>query len=558
MNTLAIETWIHCWNFCDAAELRRLSLVCRYFRTLCQPLLFHSQCVKAPHPDVRRRNWIKLTDKVHQTAENLKDLAASTHAASVREWQCIGGRSIDLQQRFHSIADIHVLVDAWQTVLKIFSATLGAYQRVTVLRLDDFTIDAGFRTTLESLGSLEDLSLLRCNIICRTGNLLPLKTFSITGWSDVPPADGVGAIRIVAPHSLGRLIIGALIDGKYLLTTLVGYPLPKLVYLSVALTARISDLFFACLEFCPQLECIHIWYDESIQRIGDAPGGLTPPDHLPSTILPVLNSFRGPFILAGVFLRDRPVNDVELSRPISAMTVEQIGSTLVAISHGSIPIRGLSIGASFPPAPGREIFALVRELFPELRILSIRLTDETYWPIEVPDDGDTTDDEDDSSSAGSDAEYSAAPVVPAPSAEQPGYMYGPSNAVHAPDGEVLQQEGTASPVTITMDLIHTRRILLPPHLQVLRFTQRPACLVKTVFTSPEQHRAVLMLEALLPALDEVAFSDCENQWLRDRHVWTRDSNVPKSHVWGNPGVKIISMAWNADGKRREETSFFGL
>ncbi|KAJ7808929.1 hypothetical protein B0H14DRAFT_2608472 [Mycena olivaceomarginata] len=495
MNTLATETWIHCWNFCDAAELRRLSL---------------SQCVKAPHPDVRHRNWIKLTDKVHQTAENLKDLAASTHAASVREWQCIGGRSIDLQQRFHSIADIHVLVDAWQTVLKIFSTTLGAYQRVTVLRLDDFTIDAGFRTTLESLGSLEDLSLSRCNIICRTGNLLPLKTFSITGWSDVPSADGVGAVQLRSEWSMHSV---------------------QLVYLSVALTARISDLFFACLEFCPQLECIHIWYDESIQRIGDAPGGLTPPDQLPSTILPVLNSFRGPFILAGVFLRDRPVNDVELSRPISAMTVEQIGSTLVAISHGSIPIRGLSIGASFPPAPGREIFALVRELFPELRSLSIELTDETYWPIEVPDDGDTTDDEDDSSSAGSDAEYSAAPVVPAPSAEQPGYMYGPSNAVHAPDGEVLQQEGTASPVTITMDLIHTRRILLPPHLQVLRFTQRPACLVKIVFTSPEQHRAILMLEALLPALDEVAFSDCENQWLRDRHVWTRDSNVPKSHVW---------------------------
>ncbi|KAJ7466044.1 hypothetical protein FB451DRAFT_964209, partial [Mycena latifolia] len=34
------EIWLACWTLCSTRQLRRLSLVCQLFRSLCLPLLF--------------------------------------------------------------------------------------------------------------------------------------------------------------------------------------------------------------------------------------------------------------------------------------------------------------------------------------------------------------------------------------------------------------------------------------------------------------------------------------------------------------------------------------
>ncbi|KAJ6562993.1 hypothetical protein DFH09DRAFT_847762, partial [Mycena vulgaris] len=43
---LPSEIWLACWTLCSARQLRRLSLVCDLFRSLCLPPLFQTQSIK--------------------------------------------------------------------------------------------------------------------------------------------------------------------------------------------------------------------------------------------------------------------------------------------------------------------------------------------------------------------------------------------------------------------------------------------------------------------------------------------------------------------------------
>lgn len=100
-----------------------------------------------------------------------------------------------------------------------------------------------------------------------------------------------------------------------------------------------------------------------------------------------------------------------------------------------------------------------------------------------------------------------------------------------------------------MDFIDAGRIVLPPHLEVLRFTQQPAWLVRTEFDSHAQHRAILTLERFCPTLTEIVFCGYQDVWTRARDVWTRDHFLPRGRF--TRGRKLISLVWNAEGTRRE-------
>ncbi|KAJ7491708.1 hypothetical protein B0H11DRAFT_1718546, partial [Mycena galericulata] len=41
------ELWLASWTLCSNRQLRRLSLVCQLFRSLCLPLLFRNQTIDA-------------------------------------------------------------------------------------------------------------------------------------------------------------------------------------------------------------------------------------------------------------------------------------------------------------------------------------------------------------------------------------------------------------------------------------------------------------------------------------------------------------------------------
>ncbi|KAJ7719439.1 hypothetical protein DFH07DRAFT_1067874 [Mycena maculata] len=353
MLSSSAEIWCVCFGFCSVFTLRQLSLVCRYFCTLCRPLLSRRQSISAPHAVVSRHNWLKLTMDLHNKAEALNELATSPLAAFVREWHFTSDRSLDLQPRHPLIVNIHVLQDTWLRLNTIFTTTLGAYRRLTVLDLAHLTIDAEIRTVFESLEALKELSLSDCDIVSRTGTPLPLKKIQSVRF------------HVVAPHNLQRLTVSALLDAQALFVTLVHRPLPHLTHLSIVLTTRISDLFFVVLDSCARLERIEIRSVNLFGRIGDL--SELCPDQLPPATLPVLNRFEGVFSLVGRFVHNRPVNDVRLARSPLEMTAEEVLSTLATISQSSVTLRSLSIGPALPPAASPEIsMSILRAALPFL------------------------------------------------------------------------------------------------------------------------------------------------------------------------------------------------
>ncbi|KAJ7444505.1 hypothetical protein FB451DRAFT_1294227 [Mycena latifolia] len=89
LHILPAEIWLVCWTLCSARQLRRLSLVCQRFRSLCLPLLFqdqHFDGIPMQHrvdPD----NWIDRVRHLHRTAVRLDRLAEGHHALLVRSWK---------------------------------------------------------------------------------------------------------------------------------------------------------------------------------------------------------------------------------------------------------------------------------------------------------------------------------------------------------------------------------------------------------------------------------------------------------------------------------------
>ncbi|KAJ7258449.1 hypothetical protein B0H12DRAFT_1322638 [Mycena haematopus] len=542
VDRLATEIWGICWNYCGVPDLRRLCLVCKYFCTICQPPLFRRQTILAPF-DVNRSNWIKLTEKMHNRAVALHGLAPSPLAAFVREWDFMGNDALNhnaIQQSLPFIVNIHILQGTWRRVLTLFTTTLGAYQRLTVLRLAHLPIDATVRTAIESLEFLEELKLSECDIVARIGNLLPLKIFTLNGMR----GSQARSLHLVAPHNLHRLTVGNHVDAEPIFKALSCDLLPRLARISITMSACFFECFLPFLARCSQLESIHIRPYRS-----DRSGPTSLPDPLPITILPALKSFSGPFFLAGRFVQNRPVEHVQLNHSRMEIAAETVLSTLSAVSMGIVSLRSLSIGPAFPVEASPEIFEAVGTYFPHLRSLTLELVDQD------PDLSDVNGEEEEQEEEASDAEDEIDTrivelpegTIPVPSVAQadkeflpvlpnkktkapreslppnllPGHLYD-HGGVYTPDPERVELDDESSPVATVMDLIHAGRIVLPPQLEVLHFTQHPSWAGKSDFGTDEQHQAILSLEAFVPTLREIAFSDHQDCWLRDRHAWSAD------------------------------------
>ncbi|KAJ7448075.1 hypothetical protein B0H11DRAFT_1744513 [Mycena galericulata] len=67
LDLLPAEVWLACWILCSTRQLRRVSLVCQLFRSLCLPLLFSHQSFDAPElaSDINRDNWLDRVRHLH-------------------------------------------------------------------------------------------------------------------------------------------------------------------------------------------------------------------------------------------------------------------------------------------------------------------------------------------------------------------------------------------------------------------------------------------------------------------------------------------------------------
>ncbi|KAJ7611537.1 hypothetical protein DFH06DRAFT_1308311 [Mycena polygramma] len=538
------EVWLACWDLCDAADLQRLCLVCKHFRQICQPLLFRSQSVVST---VYNRE-IGATDRInrhHQMTRRLGALASGPHAASVRAWRFMGP-SHPSELRIRDDDDLQALQAAWQGVVDEFTSTLASYQRLTMLDISGLRIDASFRAVMESLHLLEDLTLWECDIVCRAGVLLPLKQLALTG-REAPSAQD--PLEIVSPATLQSLQLNGDEDEDSLLAALSGHQIPQLHHVSLTLTAVIADRFFAFLDSCPQLQTIQIHYPDDTEPINI-------PNDLPASSITGLKSFSGPSTLAGIFVSGRPVEEVKLTQPAGQLTVHEIVADLVTISHGSVALRSLSIGAAIPPPDSTEVFTVIAVLFPDLRSLSVELEEETLSESEassiqqaLSDDAEMAEASDPSSSrpdspdadeGGRAEDFTSTPV--------PGFMYNWTGSAFPPLGCPKPEEG-CSPLTIFMHSLATGIVVLPPRLEALRFTQPPPWMVRPEFAPhPDQHAAILLLERLVPSLRDIAFSEgAVGHWRRDRDVWVHRSGFGLSE---RRVLRLFSQVWNADGTRR--------
>ncbi|KAJ7491412.1 hypothetical protein B0H11DRAFT_1008472 [Mycena galericulata] len=364
--TVPAEVWLRCFHGASDSDLRCLLSICRYFRELCQPLLFKNMCVAVCRPDdLSRSTWFLHALRLHRSSIRLRALAASAHALSVRCWTFDGNLELSsLEQTHPEILDDGMVHSTYSKLVDLFRTTLGIYQNVGSLRLRGLTIDVSFRATIALLGSLQQLVLSGCVILARTGNLLPIRDFSLFG-----PLTGDNDIRgplqlfdIISPETLHCLELDGSREAAALLLTLLQCgTLNVLTSITVQLSDLVVGSFLQLLEICPRLAHLEISPNSSLSS--------PLPLHLPSTTIPMLQSFKGPHSVSALFLFERPVSVVTFSGTISMQLQGVLARSISDLTHCSVGLRSLSFDV--PVTTVQDVTAVVARFFPDIEELSI-------------------------------------------------------------------------------------------------------------------------------------------------------------------------------------------
>ncbi|KAJ7825722.1 hypothetical protein B0H13DRAFT_2442243, partial [Mycena leptocephala] len=341
---LPTELWVRCWSRSSSSDLRHLVLVCRYFRDLCQPLLFCHQSCRTPDPaDVDRTNWMSTTRDLHRSTIRLRKLLASAHVSSVRVWD-FGGHfdHAALIETYANVLNIRLVDETYLKLTRLFASTLGVYQNLRILHLRQFTVDTQLRETLAGLVRLEKVELTACHILSRTGTLLHLQEFKLgQWWTEVDHENIEQPLHIISPETLRSISLGGHRNSGAMLSAFTEEPATfnNLVTLSIELWDSFIAPFVTFLEGCPQL--MHLEIAKSV--LSSHPQG-----HLASAAIPRLRSFKGPRLLAAFFMSNRPVSTVELGGGSGfaddhKSTEKDILGDLAHIAHGCPGVQSLSL-----------------------------------------------------------------------------------------------------------------------------------------------------------------------------------------------------------------------
>ncbi|KAJ7175175.1 hypothetical protein C8R43DRAFT_1119191 [Mycena crocata] len=562
VDRVATEVWLNCWIFCDKQQLRRLCLVCRYFTTLCQPLLFQHQKVTASH--IEPGNWRSTTQSVHQTVHRLTRLAASSHAASVRTWRFTSNTSLyHLPELFPLITNIVVLRDTWIRLVQLFNTSLAAFQRLEVLHLGQAEVNLELRAALSSLGSLKDLTLAYCDISGRTGAPLQVQKFALTD-ARLDTVDR--SIELLAPDALQSLWLDGSLTAACLLFGFDDRPLPQLVKIEIELTRHIVPLFSGLLDACPRLESLTVSAHGASPEVKD----FRP---LAAATIPLLTAFHGPHFVAVAIVGGRPVVDIKLhgfAHFGSAITTTELLSVLHRLAGASSSLRALAIEMQVPLAGAPELSVAIDALFPALRSLDLYFKSDLAPALNAADADDAQHDDDDDdvvlleeeeeeeedvdvddgvielwdgsleysssdepivfsdpdsdSDLGDDISPQVVPAIPPPILHLPGHLYVLSSVSPPPALDPAHASLSAgSDASQLLASITAGRVILPAHLEDLhvRFEHRDArswVQQQSISHPGEQHHAILELEALRPGLRVVGLGQ-DYTWVRAGGMW---------------------------------------
>ncbi|KAJ6587522.1 hypothetical protein DFH09DRAFT_1359233, partial [Mycena vulgaris] len=375
LEILPFELWQACWVLCSTRHLRRLSLVCQLFRSVCLPLMLQHQSfdVATLAAGIDRDNWIDHLHHIHRTAVRLDRLAAGSLASFVRSWRFSGRAGVKVFAM--SVLNIRLFYAMCDRAVATFVGALSIYQNLRSLHLAKLTVDQNVRRTLLALPNLESLTVKDCAVPARDGDLLTLTRFEIISdpyLHSRAPGPHRTPLHIASSETLQHLDLHSLEETDALINGFSPRKLPQLVDLSLQFLPDL-DMFLRFLGQCPQLEVLEIHSSDSHWS--------PRPQRLDPNIIPLMRSLAAPWMLIGLFTLDRPVGAVRVlsswhTRPTVPLVKpplrakSSITETLSKISHASIPLWYLDLSSYHPTL---DLLEFIASQFPDLEELRMEL-----------------------------------------------------------------------------------------------------------------------------------------------------------------------------------------
>ncbi|KAJ7466063.1 hypothetical protein FB451DRAFT_1261711 [Mycena latifolia] len=514
---LPLEIWLACWSLCSTRQLRRLSLVCQLFRSLCLPLLFTDQ-----HFDgiplqrkVHRNNWIARVRHLHRTAVRLDRMAEGRHALLVRSWKfCarITAHPFRLAPSHPDIQNIGIFDTVYDRIITTFSTTLSCYQNLRSLHIQGLTIDTPFRETLLSLPMLDSLTVVNCDIIAGEGPLMELKSFKVSEtWSRT---SDTRLSRLVSMEYLQTLYFPSM-RAWPLVAGFRPQGFPHLLEISLSDLSDVK-LFLTVLKQCPRLERLAILSLDP-KEVPSVPDSIHP-----STI-PSLRHLTAPQLLLRLFVSNRPVSAV---RVIDVQRADLL-PVLLEISRTSAPLLFLGI---LSKSPSDNSIAAIASLFPSLRELVLEIREATWqcWHGRRPLRKERVVDRR-SPSLCDDVAFDDLPSETISDAEDDE----PSIVIVVPEsGPIAGSRPALSRLQHTCRRICAHRFPLPPTIEVLGLKTGPAYPERLTISVEQCHHTIAALSQQCPFLREANLGLPGKNWKRTGARWKQDG--VNSYVQVNP------------------------
>ncbi|KAK6987526.1 hypothetical protein R3P38DRAFT_3230626 [Favolaschia claudopus] len=326
LDLVPLEIWVLCWMLCSRRQIRRLSLVCKLFRSISLPFLFKDQSfhVAAVCHDLFRDNWV---DRLHQPP----------FTSLISSWQVIFGNEVPVGSQHKDIENIHLLDEMRIRVLDTFRKTLHRYPKLSSLDIQKNIVDAVFLTALASLSELKHLKLY-----------IPDKLVSYSGKHVAMTSESLQSLDLNRDTLLFDVF-----------SRDIG--LPNLVSLSIGIVRHTEQLFSHIVDRFPHLESLAI---DSIQDTSPFP-------NLPRYCFPKLRSLTGPPSMIEALAPNRPICRAVMRqtwRMDHLVPIDDSQQARIALSRSSVPVTSLVL-------PGLilslGLLSSVADLFPDLRELAL-------------------------------------------------------------------------------------------------------------------------------------------------------------------------------------------
>ncbi|KAJ7820798.1 hypothetical protein B0H13DRAFT_2682236 [Mycena leptocephala] len=491
------ELWLACWSLCSLQQLRRLSLVCKLFRSLVTPHLFEEQTldVVALARGLDRDNWRDRVRHLHRTAVRLDKLQGS-FAPLVHTWKATFNRGMTLSHYHSEIENIHLFDTLGGRVVATFFATLRHYCNLSSLHFGFTTIDLDGHEALRCLPALKELHLRNCGMAAGEA-LLRIDALKMIHCSPIAS----DSIRLVSPKILRTLDI----TSHHVISGFGSDTLSTLVELSVEDVD--TQQLFQFLAQCPRLQLL---------AIGSLDEGLPLPP-VPPSIIPRLRDLTAPPDVVRMLAPHRPIHSVTIS-DVMLRPPDMIMPLCMAISRATVPLQSLNL-----PRTGLslEILVEISSLFPELKQLSLKFRgtriflDEAvsdYEPSGSPITVDrrTLELNDDEaftrilpSDNISDAEEDDPPLIKVAERTE-----------RFPEQPSLFRRQIS--VQILLGWLKDGLLFLPPTIESLLVEEDNLYL-----PSEDQHQSIAVLTRLYPRLRRLQFDELESGWIRTGDLWAR-------------------------------------